>query len=312
MLAPDRHGLHRPASEDEIRELVRWARLRGQQVRVRGTGHSVDEAIFTSARLAGRPGEGIDMVLDRYAGIEFDDEHMQVTVQAGCRLGADPRDTSGRATVRAGLCWQLEQRGWALPITAGVTRQTVAGFLMTGSAGGSREHALDRQVVALRLIDAGGEVHELSREREPDFFHAAGVSLGLLGIVSTVTFQCVERFDVEGAEQVVRVENALPVEDFLRANEYARLFWWPQAGVDKLSLWKARRADGSGETRPYRILPEVLGSTQTSQSTAGRIIGAPCRRRSFARLSAAVYNAFMPEAEPESFRDAWWRTIPMD
>src|SRR4051794_3555650 len=223
MLAPDRHGLHRPASEDEIRELVRWARLRGQQVRVRGTGHSVDEAIFTSARLAGRRGDGIDMVLDRYAGIEFDDESMQVTVQAGCRLGADPRDGSGRATVRAGLCWQLEQRGWALPITAGVTRQTGAGFIMTGSAGGSREHALDRQVVALRVIDADGEVNEVARGTE--LFEAAGVSLGLLGIVSTVTFQCVERFDVEGTEQVVHVENApfdafddAGVEGFLAGN----------------------------------------------------------------------------------------------
>src|SRR3954453_5621521 len=156
MLAPDRHGLHRPASEDEIRELVRWARLRGQQVRVRGTGHSVDEGIFTSARLAGQRGDGIDMVLARYAGIEFDDEHMQVTVQAGCRLGADPRDTSGRATVQAGLCWQLGQRGWAVPITAGVSRQSVAGFSMSGSPGGSREHALDRQVVSLRLVDAEG------------------------------------------------------------------------------------------------------------------------------------------------------------
>src|SRR5204863_5953310 len=121
---------------------------------------------------------------------------------------------SGRAGVRAGLCWQLEQRGWALPITAGVTRQTVAGFLMTGSAGGSRTLGLDRQVVALRLIDARGDVHEVSPDS--DLFGAAGVSLGLLGIVSTVTFQCVESFDVEGVETVVRAEEGPPVEDFLQ------------------------------------------------------------------------------------------------
>jgi FAD/FMN-containing dehydrogenase len=312
MLGPDRHGLHRPASEDEIRELVRSARARGMQVRVRGTGHSVDEAIFTSARTAGRPAEAVDMVLDRYTRIEFDDARRQVTVQAGCRLGADPRDRSGRATVRAGLCWQLEQRGWALPITAGVTRQTVAGFLMTGSAGGSRDHALDRQVVALRLIDAAGDVHNLSRESEPDLFLAAGVSLGVLGIVSTVTFQCVETFDVEGTERVVRAADGPPVDDFLESNEYARLFWWPQAGVDKLTLWAARRADGEGERRPYEILPEIAGSATPAQAVAGTVIATACRRRSFGRAAAAVYNAFMPVAETKPFRDAWWRTIPMD
>jgi FAD/FMN-containing dehydrogenase len=318
VLGPDRHGLHRPASEDEIRELVRWARLTGRQVRVRGTGHSVDEAIYTSARLHGRPGDAIDMVLDRYTGIEFDDERMQVTVQAGCRLGADPRDASGRATVRAGLCWQLEQRGWALPVTAGVTRQTVAGFLMTGSAGGSRAHALDRQVAALRLIDAEGEVHDV--RPGGDLFHAAGVSLGLLGIVSTVTFQCVERFDVEGTEQVVRVGNAPfdafaddGVEGFLAGNEYARFFWWPQRGVDRLTIWEARRAGGAPtETRPYRILPEVLGSTLPAQVAAGKLIATACRRKAFGRVGAAVYNAFLAEAEPQRFRDAWWRVIPMD
>lgn len=313
MLPRDRDGLHHPATEAEIQELVGWARDRDVPLRVRGTGHSVDDAIYA--------GDGIVVVLDRYAGIRFDDARMQVTVEGGCRLGGNPRDRSGRSGVETGLCWQLEQRGWALPVVAGVTHQTVAGFLMTGSAGGSRRHALTEQVVGLRLIDAAGEVHELSPES--DLFHGAGVSMGLLGIVSAVTLQCVERFDVEGEERIVRADSApfdlgadgdAGVDGFLRENEYARAFWWPQEGVDKISIWAARAVPGppAEESRPYRLLPEVAGSTTPAQAVAGTFIGAACRWRRFGRLSAALYNAFLPGDDSQEFRDAWWRALPMD
>jgi FAD/FMN-containing dehydrogenase len=323
VLRPGPDGLHHPSTEAEVQELVRWARGRGLPVRVRGTGHSVDDAIYTSARRAGRAGESVDVALDRYAGIAVDAERREVTVEAGCRLGGDPRDRSGRGSVEAGLCWQLEQRGLALPVTAGVTHQTVAGFLMTGSAGGSRDHALTEQVVAMRLVDASGEVHELSPDRDPDLFDAAGVSMGLLGIVSTVTLRCVERFDVEGEERIATVAAApfdlgadgpAGVDGFLRENEYARMYWWPQEGVDKLSIWTARAVPGppSADPRPYRLLPEVAGSTTPAQAIAGTAVGMACRRRRFGRAAAAVYNAFMPDGESQSFRDAWWRVLPMD
>lgn len=227
VLERDAQGLFHPASEAEICELVRWARDRGLAVRVRGTAHSIGEGIYTTGH------RGADLVLDRYTGIRFDHDAMQVTVEGGCRLGADPRDRSGRGRVEAGLCWQLEQRGWALPALAGVSHQTVAGFLMTGSAGGSRRHSLLDQVVALRLVDAEGEVHELTPGQEA--FDAAVVSLGLLGVVSTVTLQCVERFDVEGDERIVPAAG-FDADGFLADAEYGRMFWWPQRGVDRKSV----------------------------------------------------------------------------
>src|SRR5439155_21051569 len=83
--------------------------------------------------------------------------------------------------------------------------------------------------------------------------------------------------------------------------------------VARLTIWSARGAAAApAETRPYRILPEVAGSTLPAQVAAGKLIAAACRRKSFGRGSTAVYNAFLPEAEPQRFRDAWWRVIPMD
>jgi FAD/FMN-containing dehydrogenase len=299
--APERDGLHHPSTEAEVQELVAWARGSGLPLRVRGTGHSVGPSILA-------PG-GIHVSLDRLTGVAFHDEEMRVTAQGGVRLGGNPRD---RSPVESGLCWRLEQRGWALPITAGITHQTIAGFLMTGSAGGSRVHALTEQVVGLRLVDASGDVHEL--EPGDERFDAAGVSMGLLGIVTAVTLQCVERFDVEGAERIAPSSELDGFDRLLSESEYARAYWWPQRGVDKLSVWTARAVPGAAgpDPRPYRLLPTIGGSTTPAQAVAGTAIGAACRAGRWNRGLAALYNGFLPDGESQEFRDAWWRVLPQD
>ena len=292
--------LHHPASEAEVQELVAHARAASLPLRVRGTGHSVGPAVLAP--------HGMNVALDRLDRIDYDEERMQVTVGGGVRLGGNPRDGS---PAESGLCWQLEQRGWALPVTAGITHQTVAGFLMTGSAGGSRRHALTEQVAGLRIVDGTGAVHDLRPGDER--FDAAGVSMGLLGVVTAVTLQCVPRFDVEGVERIVRAADADPAA-IIGGSEYARAYWWPQRGVDKLSVWTARGIPGppAPDPAPYRLLPAVAGSTKPAQAVAGTAIGAACRSGRWNRGLAALYNAFLPEGEEQRFRDAWWRVLPQD
>ena len=293
--------LHHPASEAEVQELVAHARARSVPLRVIGTGHSVDRAILDP--------HGIAIKLDRLDSVEFDDARMRVTAGGGVRLGGDPRT---RSPVESGLCFRLEQRGWALPVTAGVTHQTVAGFLMTGSAGGSRRHALTEQVAGMRLVDGTGELHELTEDDE--LLDAAGVSMGLLGVVTAVTLRCVPRFDVEGVERITSADELDAANRLLADNEYARAYWWPQRGVDKLSVWTARSLPGppAPDPTPYRLLPAVAGSTTPAQAVAGTAIGAACRSGRWNRGLAALYNAFLPDGEEQRFRDAWWRILPQD
>jgi FAD/FMN-containing dehydrogenase len=267
-----------PASEADLVALVRLARHEGRQLRVRGAGHSVAGAIYSDGAPGGRSdGTQVDVRLDRYAGVSFDEQRCQVTVQAGCHLGADPRDHTGMATWERSLLAQLERRGWALPDLGGVTHQTVSGFLMTGSSGGSVQHAIEDAVVAWRLIDGTGRVHELRRGTD-DLFDAVSCSVGLLGVVSAVTLQCQPRYDILGREDI-RAEDGCDyapfddgedgLESFLRRAEYARLMWWPQEGVRRIVTWQARRmqpADydertgppGDLRRRPYSALGDAI------------------------------------------------------
>lgn len=355
-MAPAADGYFHPTTESELQALVRHAAATGRRVRVRGAAHSIHAAIFAQAEPTR---EVLDLMLDRYGALRFDDERRQVTAQAGVHLGVDPRDPTGRSSLENALCPALAARGWALPDLGGISHQTLAGFLATGSAGGSLHHAFTDAVVALTIVDGTGAVRTFRRRaanpRYPAVTEVSGddgdlagalVSLGLLGVVSEVTLQCEPSWDLLGEESVRSLADAevdLFADDenglaaFFQRTEYARLLWWPQPGVDRLVVWKARRmqpAEYDGETGSpgalrrsrYLPFPEVLGSGLPMQAAAGlalRAIGTrPARlstlgatiRKGSERALAPVYRSFVPvdAGGHQHFRDSWWQGLPMD
>lgn len=299
-------GFFHPATEDDLVALVRLARREGAQLRVRGAAHSVAGAIYTDGAPRGRPDRRhVDVMLDRHAAVSFDDARRQVTVQAGCHLGRDPRDPTGTSRWDNSLLAQLEARGWALPDLGGVSHQTVAGFLATGSCGGSVRHSVSEAVVGWRVVDGLGRVRTYTRDRDEDF-DAFGCSLGLLGVISAVTFQCVERYDIVGREDLTDEracayalfgDGEIGLEGFLRRTEYARLMWWPQDGVRRVVTWQARRmvaGDYEARTGPpgalrpkrYSALGDVVpderlrpAANLASQAAAGLMYEAIARAK---------------------------------
>ncbi|MBX3230639.1 MAG: FAD-binding protein [Labilithrix sp.] len=316
-----RDGFFHPSTEDELRALVRHARRAGVRLRVRGSAHSIARAIYTDPSVAGEGGGGphVDVMLDRYAKVvELNDPRMRVTVQAGCHLGLDPRDPTRSSTWETSLLAQLEARGWALPDLGGVTHQTVSGFLMTGSCGGSVVHSIEESVVALRLIDGTGTVHTLEREDDPPFF-AALCSMGLLGVVSTITFQCVRAYDILGREDVTDEPDCAyelfgdgerGLEGFLRRTEYARLMWWPQEHVRRVVTWQARRMrpqdydtrtgpPSAFRPKPYSVLGDAIESARLSRvaNAGGQMLG-------------GLFYDSVALASPTSRARAWAATVP--
>src|SRR5437660_5840859 len=209
-VAPAADGFYHPANEEGVRQLVLRARAEGRKIRVRGSGHSTTAAIYTEGfdPDASRAGSGLNLLLDRLANVSFDDAKQQVTVQAGCHLGQDPSDPAHTSSLENSLFYQLDRHGWAFPDTGGIIHQTVAGFLSTGSSGGSVQHSVGDQVVAIRLVDGEGNVRVFTEPGDSDLFCAAGVSMGLLGIITAVTFQCVPRFDVIGKQATSSVDDS--------------------------------------------------------------------------------------------------------
>ena len=330
-LRPDSHGWLHPSDERELCRLVEHARQAGLRLRVRGACHSVPSAIAGTGDIV--------LVLDRIRHIRYDPANHEVAAGGGARLGHDPLNPRrGSAEV---LVDCLRTHGRALPNIGGITHQTVAGFLATGSAGGSTQHDAASAVVGMRLVDGTGRVHVLRRGSDDDLMDAALVSVGALGIVTEVTFATIPAYDVAGTERVAAdrggaldlfASGETGLQAFLERTEYARVLWWPQRCVRRLNIWSAARVASSdpAPARPYDPLPRVFGSLQPAQWAGGallwllvhwrrvrRFLSVPLMQaveRAVAPVEGLIYRAFVdgdPEA-PQRFRGLWSDILPQD
>ena len=245
----DENNYYHPSTEQEIIDLVNYARENCFQVRVRGSGHSMPKAIFTDECdldyvhvLAKAPdGDNVNIMLDRYTKM-FPPVGNFVTVEAGIHLGRDPNDPL--STLENSFLYQLHQHRLAVDDLGGISHQTVAGFLSTGSSGGSLTFSVHENVHALRFVDGKGTIFEVSRDDEnQDNFNASVISLGLFGVLSKVTFRCIRKYSISGSqvgtlthEASVDIFDDEPADEtkkgltpFLMETQYTRILWWPQS-----------------------------------------------------------------------------------
>jgi len=218
-----------PTSEAEISEILGIARSTGVAIRAVGSLHSSSPVPET---------DGICLVLDRWREIEGREGRL-VTVQGGMKL----RD----------LNEALAEVGLALPVSGAVTDQTVAGAISTATHGGSIHHGtLSDYVEAMRIVKPDGSVVELDRSQ--DLFNAAGVSVGLLGVVSSVTFRCVDAFLLRGRSTVRTMPEVIADFDLLnRSALYTDMLYFPATDqVEVLSIDAAEGEAAEPATRGRR------------------------------------------------------------
>lgn len=258
-------GYYHPKREDEIVALVRHAVASNLSIRVRGASHSTAWSIFTdpvggepqNRTLARHPpsGPNLDLILDAMIALDWIDEAKGIVeVEPGIHLGQDPYDAVGVSTLQNGLLFQLFEKGWGLNDLGGITHQTVGGFLATGSAGGSLTYDLDN-AIAFRVVDGLGEARWIGKS-DP-VYDAVRVSMGLLGIVTKVRFQCNPTFNIYGQEVTTPITAAAcPIDlfgpgdaarpsmrQFLETTPYSRMLWWPQPKGERVVIWQAVRQD---------------------------------------------------------------------
>jgi nucleoside-diphosphate-sugar epimerase len=193
----------RPTTEEEIVQIIQVAAQQGLKVRAIGAMHSFDPISTT---------EDVCIVLDRYKNF-VNIEGSLVTVQAGMRIKE--------------LNEILAKHNLALPSLGALDEQTVSGAISTGTHGGSVHHpSISGYVHRLRIIRADGSV--LQVERSQEIFNATVISLGLLGIFSTVTFKCVPAFSLQSESCKLSMEALLErFEDIQQTNKYVDIKYTP-------------------------------------------------------------------------------------
>ena len=173
-------------------------------MRAAGSGHSFTPVVATS---------GLLLSLENHTGIvAVDREKKQVTVKAGTRVG-----DVGRS---------LKQVGLSLANQGDIDTQALAGALSTGTHGtGATLGNMSSQVVGMRLVQPDGNVVDVT---DPSRLLAARVSLGLLGVISTITLQAMDAYNLKETVWRDDFEGCMEAHDELAlGNRHFAFFWCP-------------------------------------------------------------------------------------
>jgi FAD-linked oxidoreductase len=220
-----------PSSEEELVQIVREAAAHDQRVKVVGSGHSFTAIALTDGRL---------ITLDNYQQIvKTDAVTGQVTVQAGIKLHR--------------LNEELDRRGLAMPNLGDIDRQSISGAISTATHGTARElGGIARDVVGMRLIAGDGSIFDCSQTQNPEIFHAARVGLGALGVISTVTLQCVPSFNLHAREVPSNVDDILAnLEEHIASNDHFE-FYWVTGTRWAIAKFNNRTTEDGPRRTPYR------------------------------------------------------------
>jgi L-gulonolactone oxidase len=201
----------RPGSTDELAAGVKSAAEQGKKLKAVGSGHS-----FTGCSVP----QQVMIRLDGLSSITHADKDSgRVTVGAG----------TGLRKLNAGLAaFDL-----AMANLGDIDKQTISGAISTGTHGtGARLGGLATQIVALDLVTADGSVLHCSAEENPDVFAAARVSVGALGVISSLTLQCVPAFLLRAQEMPLPLAEVLDGFDELAdGNDHFEFYWFPHTDI---------------------------------------------------------------------------------
>jgi len=224
--------LHQPRSLDELRRLV----AKSRRIRALGTGHSFSNVVDSPGDLVSvglLPATiDIDPADDTTAGAT-------VTASAGLRYGD--------------LATTLHARGYALRNLGSLPHICLAGACSTGTHGsGVANSSLASAVSAVEMVGPDGDLVRISRHADPQTFPGTVVALGALGIVTRLTLELVDTFDVRQYvyEDLPGEQLRSHLDDILGAAYSVSLFTsWQRDSIDQVWL-KYRLGSGSDRDEP--------------------------------------------------------------
>ncbi len=202
--------IHRPQSCDELCDHVREARADGYRIKAVGAGYSWSAGAVTEGVL-------IDVSnLDRPIAMTpaEGDAPATVTVEAGMTVHA--------------LTEYAEGYGLTFATTTVMPWVQVGGAVANGCHGTGRDVAtFSDQVIAMDLVDPEGGLVHYERDGS-DTWRALLVSLGGLGIIYSLTFECISMYNVHLVDTTMTMVDAIARVDALASeNECMELFWFP-------------------------------------------------------------------------------------
>lgn len=196
-----------PRNEEEVCQIVKNTVKEGRKLKVIGSGLSFSDAPAIEQDV---------LILNNMSNIlKINKEEPKITVQGGANIREINR--------------QLAENGLGFKNFGSIVMQTAAGYTGTATHGtGIRTQILSADITEMKLVDGSGNPQTLNRNQNPELFNYARVHLGLLGIITEITFDCKKAFDVEEELKLLDFDTVLAnLNKILQENEYCKLWWMP-------------------------------------------------------------------------------------
>lgn len=261
----------RPRSTDDLATTVARATEAGLRVKPVGAGHS-----FTGIAVT----DGVQLDLSAMRGIT-DVDGNRVTVLPGTPLHE--------------LNDALAELGLALANLGDIDLQTITGAIATGTHGtGNNAPSLPAQVCGLEVVGADGSVIRCSAEERPNVFEAARIGLGAVGVISSLTLECVPAFNLHAVERPMRLDEVLTrLDEMVVGNDHFEFYWFPHTSG---TLTKQNnRVPMSDPPRPLgkvrRWVDDELLSNRVFEVTNRLCAGMPLTTGPVNRIAARALTA---------------------
>lgn len=242
---------------DDLQTVIRKATTESKSIRVSGGGGGKAGSASFSVSPVVKNEKGIIVKLENLnKGYAHDDDSGRVTVQAGMTIAE-----LEHLAAKNHLSFE------AMPVPTFVE---VGGAVALGCHGSGFNHGtLSDQVVSMDLVTADGSVKTISQETDPHLIRAARVNLGALGIIHTVTFQCVREFKLHAVDETAEMNATIDgIKSLVEGHEYVEVFWAPFGKNVLVKKWDRVSWDTPDRNAPSRW-DDFVAWSQTQLGTAG-------------------------------------------
>ena len=214
-----------PENKDELPVIVANAKNLGKKIRVLGGGFSWTPVVPTDDYM-------IDM--SKLNKILFvDTAKNQVTVEAGMPVGDLSLAIAGEKFDLNGMPIPPivdDNHRMSFETETVIPWVTVGGAVALGCHGtGYNMGTVSDQVVAMEMILADGTWRTFSVETDgEEMMNAMRVSLGALGIIYSVTFQCAPAFNLQAVDMRADMLKTIGnIKQLATSHDYVEVFWFP-------------------------------------------------------------------------------------
>jgi L-gulonolactone oxidase len=274
----------KPQNEAEISSLVKHCNQTQTKLRIVGGGDSYNDIFCPN-------NEGMLVSLEKFNRLLCVDQKNKTATFEGGMMMPD--------LIKALRSYHLSVSNLGTNIF-----DAVAGSCSTGYHGSGIAYGIfSTFVLAFEVIDASGEKKVIQNSDKEFEYYAC--SMGTLGIITKITLQCEERFNLEITEVVMSLEEIEEQFDELLKQRHFKFIWIPH--TEKFMIWYANKSNKKPQSNFQRFISYgLIGLFINNIFHEFLLFFASFKRRWIPKINRFMAKQLLPKKKSKTVWESEW------